>query len=118
VGHTKNIAPQQGAESRSDDPPGTAPVQYPPMDKRGEQLRIARMDAASDFSKEIAERWRKNQSCSRQLLADKYIHVNEATVKKWATGEKPIPLAAIELLPEDFALALVRRILARRGVKL
>ena len=118
MGHSKKVAPQAGAESVLVDPAATVRVQCPPTDARGEQLRIARMDAASDFSKEIAERWRKNQSCSRQLLADRYVHVNESIVKKWATGEKPIPLAALELLPEDLAVALVKRIFARRGVKL
>lgn len=83
----------------------------------GEKLRRARTRTAWDFADEIEARWQKNQSCSRRLLAEKFVEVAPTTINKWCDGRKPIPLAALEVLPEEFAVALVRRIFARRGIK-
>jgi hypothetical protein len=95
----------QGAETES----GAQP---------GKELKRARRRVAWIFDDEIERLWKKNQSCSRRLLADKYVRTTESTVRKWCDDDKPIPLAALLLLPEEFAIAVVRKIFAERGVKL
>lgn len=124
--HSKTVAPTPGAEL--DGPHRVRTGQVLPPDSpqttcsdeacaKADLLARARVRTAWDFADEIEGRWQKNQSCSRRLLAEKHVHVAATTINKWCDGRKPIPLAALELLPEEFAVALVRRIFARRGMK-
>lgn len=94
-----NLTPEQSAESEPTDP--------------GELRQRARMRAAWDLADILGE-----QRVSRRCVAERHLHVDEATVRKMCSGDKPIGLGDLELLPESVAVKLVRRIFARRGVKL
>jgi hypothetical protein len=79
----------------------------------GELRERARTRAAWDLADILAE-----LRVSKRCVADRHMHVDEATVRKLCTGEKPIGVGDLELLPELVAIKLVRRVLARRGIKL
>lgn len=79
----------------------------------GEELRRARMRAALDFSEVI-----DSLGVSRRQIASRHVHIDDTTIRKWCTGDKPIPWGAIDLLPERVVVAMVKRALARRGIKL
>lgn len=78
----------------------------------GELRERARVRAAWDLSDILSE-----LHISKRCIADRHMHVDEATVRKMCSGDKPIGIGDLELLPELVALKLVRRVLARRGLK-
>lgn len=94
-----NGTPAQSAESEPDEP--------------GELRQRARVRAAWDFADILNE-----LRISRRCIAERHVHVDEATVRKMCSGDKPIGIGDLELLPEAVAVKLVRRVLARRGIKL
>lgn len=79
----------------------------------GELRERARVRAAWDLSDILAE-----LRISKRNIADRHMHVDEATVRKMCSGDKPIGVGDLELLPETVVIKLVRRVLARRGIKL
>jgi hypothetical protein len=79
----------------------------------GELRQRARMRAAWDLADILGE-----LRVSRRCIADRHMHVDEATIRKMCSGDKPIGVGDLELLPEAVALKLARRIFARRGMKL
>lgn len=79
----------------------------------GELRERARIRAAWDFSDILNE-----LRISKRCIADRHMHVDEAVVRKLCSGDKPIGLGDLELLPEAVVVKLVRRVLARRGIKL
>jgi hypothetical protein len=83
-------------------------------------LAHARIDASKIFDEYLEHRWRTIGAVTHadpysiRALGEKYLGVTERTIRKWRQGDKPIPLAALLVLPIPFAKELVERLLASR----
>lgn len=51
---------------------------------------------------------------SRRNLAERYVGDSETIVRKWATGDKPMPLAALLLVPDEVFEDVVAALRAER----
>lgn len=77
--------------------------------------------AARDFTAHLldaslARRWEDGEEwASNRCLADRYCGVTESVIRRWRSGEKSIPLAALRIFPVSLASELARAIVVDRG---
>jgi hypothetical protein len=82
----------------------------------GKRLERARTRMAWIFDDMLERRWKVgDHRFSRRNLAEKYVGDDETIVRKWANGRKPIPLAALLLLPDELVEELIKEIRKSRG---
>jgi hypothetical protein len=77
-------------------------------------LARARIDTAEVFDDMLDTRW-TSDAYSNRALARRYLGVDERIVRKWRSGDKPIPLAALLALPLELAKDLSGRVLSLRA---
>lgn len=78
-------------------------------------LAEARATCAGELDALLEERWvAGDDSVSNRAIAERHLRCDEKTVRRWRDGGKPIPLAALLILPESVAIELVQRVLQRR----
>lgn len=82
----------------------------------GKRLARARARAAWLFD-DLLDRYHLagKHAYSRRNLAERFVGDSESVVRKWASGDKPMPVAALLLLPDEVFEDLVAEIRRRRG---
>ncbi len=117
------VAAVRTGESVENAPVGTIPrteqvasaaVRQPgPLDLDG----TARVLTARLLHDALTRHWNAREAwASNRCVADHYCENTESVVRRWRTGEKSIPLAALHVLPITLAEELARSILKSRGV--
>lgn len=103
----ESSAERSGAES-------TEPCAPAPSAKR-KRLQRARHEVAEIVDEMLDERWASGDNTfSNRAIAERLLDVDEATVRKWRDGDKPVPLAALLCLPLAFGEDIAERILSAR----
>ena len=99
--------------SRTEQPPSAAPRAPAPLGLDG----TARVLTASLLDSALKRHWAAREAwASNRCIADHYCENTESVVRRWRSGEKSIPLAALAILPATLAEELAHGILRSRGV--
>ena len=79
-------------------------------------LAVARAALARAFDAALHEHWLRGDAAYSNCAVARAVGVDEKTVRQWRDGEKPIPAAALSLLPgvlHDQVLAEISRMRGR-----
>lgn len=112
TGESVQIAPV-GTIPRTERATSAAVRQPGPLDLDG----TARVLTAKLLNDALTRHWNAREAwASNRCVADHYCENTESVIRRWRTGEKSIPLAALHVLPITLAEELARGILKARGV--
>ncbi len=80
-------------------------------------LALARGEVASQFNARMHAHWvNGNDAMSNVVIAERYMGINEKTVRQWRDDEKAMPLAALLVLPPTIAAELLEWVQDRRSL--
>lgn len=109
--------------TRIDDPPsrprtaheqGSVQVRDPrPPSQR--PMAVARRDVADLLDAEMHAAWVQGNDALSNCAVARACSIDEHTVRNWRKAAKPVPLAALRLLPFTLAASLVAALLNGRG---
>lgn len=99
--------------SRTEQTASTASREPGPLDLDG----TSRVLTATILNESLTRHWQAREAwASNRCIAEHYCGNTESVVRRWRSGEKSIPLAALHVLPVTLAEHLARSILKARGV--
>lgn len=75
-------------------------------------LARARLDVAELFDTLLKTKWAED-AYSNRALATLHIGRNEKLIRDWRSGKRPMPIAALLLLPKAMAIDLVESVFGK-----